>query len=84
MKSRNSGVLKLDNEFLSISSGDFVGFPANGATHSMKNTGSVDLVYFMGGNRVDTDCCNYTDIKKRLYKINGRNEYVDTDQLNNA
>lgn len=77
-----TATLELDNESFVLSAGDFAGFPANGATHSMKNTGDSDLVYLMGGNRVDTDCCNYPKLNRRLFKINGKNEYVDINQLN--
>lgn len=79
-----SATLELDDETFNVNAGDFVGFPANGAAHSMKNTGSSDLVYLMGGNRVDTDCCNYTKLNRRLFKINGRSEYVDNKLLNDS
>ena len=77
-----TATLELDDETFVLSSGDFAGFPANGAAHSMKNTGESDLLYLVGGNRVDTDCCNYPKINRRLFKINGRNESVDTRDLN--
>ncbi len=76
-----TAMLELGDETHDLSAGDFVGFPANGAAHSMKNTGSSDFVYLMGGNRVDTDCCNYPRINTRLFKVNGRNESVDMSQL---
>ncbi len=76
-----TATLELGNESFTLSKGDFVGFPANGEAHSMKNTGTSDLVYLMGGNRLDTDCCNYPRIKKRTFRINGRSEYVDMNDL---
>ncbi len=74
--------LELDEDCYSLEEGDFAGFPSNGACHSMTNTGDCDLVYLMGGDRPDIDFCNYPKIKRKLYKINEKREYVNTDQLN--
>jgi uncharacterized cupin superfamily protein len=57
----------LDGEAHEVSAGDFVAFPAGGPAHSMKNTGEVDLVYLVGGDRHDFDVCDYPRLAKRVY-----------------
>ena len=34
-----------------VGPGDFMGFPTDGTPHTMRNSGSTDLVYLMGGER---------------------------------
>lgn len=56
------GTAYIDNDVYAIAAGDFMGFPAKGAAHSMKNTGTEDLLYLMGGDRVKVDVCDYPNI----------------------
>ena len=76
-----AGTLYLGDEEIPISAGDFAGFPKNGLPHSMKNTGTEDLVYLMGGDRPDFDICNYPRIGRRMYLVKGSKEYVDHPHL---
>jgi uncharacterized cupin superfamily protein len=76
-----TGALSIGNEEVEIGAGDFAGFPMNGPAHSMKNTGTEDLVYLMGGGRPDIDICNYPNIQRRMYLVKGQKEYVDLDHL---
>lgn len=76
-----SCTLCLGDEEYELSANDFVGFPKNGPAHSMKNNGQEDLVYLMGGSRPDIDICNYPKIKRRMYIINDRREFVDLEHL---
>lgn len=75
------GTLFLGDDAFTIKQGDFAGFPMHGPAHSMKNTGSEDLVYLMGGGRPPVDICNYPKIQRRMYLINGQKEYVDLEHL---
>ena len=75
------GTLLLGEQAFAISAGDFVGFPKKGPAHSMKNTGTEDLVYLMGGGRPPLDICNYPNIGRRMYLIEGKKEYVDLEHL---
>jgi uncharacterized cupin superfamily protein len=59
----------LDNDPYDVRAGDFIGVPARGPAHSMVNTGTVDLVYLVGGERPDFDVCNYPRLGKRLYLV---------------
>lgn len=46
-----AGEVQLDDDAVEIGPGDFVGFPANGPAHLVRNTGSADLVFLQGGDR---------------------------------
>ncbi|MGC4087997.1 MAG: cupin domain-containing protein [Polyangiaceae bacterium] len=75
----------LDGVEHSVSAGDFVAFPAQGPAHWMKNTGSVDLVYLVGGDRAAFDVCEYPRLEKRVYVMardDGRHlHFVDTKNV---
>lgn len=78
-----SGELTLrygDDTYL-LNTGDFVGFPAQGAAHSMRNDSDSDAVYLMGGSRPPIDITNYPDIERKMYKIHGKKEFVDLENL---
>ena len=75
------GTLFLGEEGIEIGLGDFAGFPMNGPAHSMKNAGSEDFVYLMGGGRPDIDICNYPKIQRSMYMVKGEKEYVDLQHL---
>jgi uncharacterized cupin superfamily protein len=44
----------------------------------LRNPLKQDLVYLVGGNRGLLDVCEYPRLKKRRYRMNGGNAYVDT------
>ena len=62
-----TGTVYLDEGEHEVSAGDFIAFPADGPAHFMKNTGSADLVYLVGGDRADFDICDYPRLAKRVY-----------------
>lgn len=80
-----SATVYFDGEPHPVSAGDFVAFPARGPAHSMKNTGDVDLVYLVGGDRRDFDICEYPRLEKRVYvtqRSDGRHlHFVDTKDV---
>jgi uncharacterized cupin superfamily protein len=63
--------LTLGDTTETVGAGDFIGFPAHGPAHMMRNTGSVDLVYLVGGNRPPFDVCDYPAARKRMYVAQG-------------
>lgn len=73
--------LRYGEEIYELSAGDFAGFPAHGAAHSMINNSGADAVYLMGGSRPPIDICNYPDIDRRMYTIHGKKEFVDLEDL---
>ena len=73
--------LRYGDENYELTAGDFVGFPAHGAAHSMRNNSNMDATYLMGGSRPPIDICNYPDISRRMYTIHGKKEFVDLEDL---
>ena len=73
--------LRYGDKTYPLSAGDFVGFPAHGAAHSMINDSDMDAVYLMGGSRPPIDICNYPDINRKMYTIHGKKEFVDLENL---
>jgi uncharacterized cupin superfamily protein len=69
-----SAQLELDDERIELGPGDFAGLPARGPAHLLRNTGTVELVYLLGGDRPDFDICDYPRRGQRLYL------YADGDQ----
>jgi uncharacterized cupin superfamily protein len=56
-----------------IGHGDFLGFPKNGAAHTIWNTGDEPLVMLSARVNLEQDVCDYPRKKKRLY-MNGTEE----------
>jgi uncharacterized cupin superfamily protein len=75
------GTAEIGEEKFAIESGDFMGFTANSLPHNLINTSNEDLVYLMCGNRNEIDICDYPRIKRRMYRVKGRKEFVDLDAL---
>lgn len=46
-----NGEAEIGGQRLAVGPGDYMGFPTDGTTHSLRNTGEEDLVYLMGGER---------------------------------
>lgn len=73
--------LRYGDAHYSLSAGDFVGFPAHGAPHSMRNDSDTDATYLMGGSRPPIDMTLYPEINCKMYNIHGKKEYVDLEDL---
>ncbi len=73
--------LRYDEDTYKLGAGDFVGFPAHGAAHSMHNNSNSDAIYLMGGSRPPIDITIYPDIDRKMYKIHGKKEFVDLENL---
>jgi uncharacterized cupin superfamily protein len=73
--------LRYGDEHYQLSAGDFVGFPAHGAPHSMRNDSEADATYLMGGSRPPIDITLYPEINRKMYNIHGKKEYVDLEDL---
>lgn len=76
----------IDGKDHEISSGDFVGFPAQGPSHNFFNSGEEDLVYLIVGDRPPFDVCTYPGRDKRAYVYYEKNErkleYVNDADVN--
>ncbi len=60
-----------------VGEGDFIGCPAGGEAHSMKNTGMEILRCIVVGQRLQNEIVDYPNLKKRLYMHDGDNDLVD-------
>ena len=75
------GMAHLGEETISVGKGDFMGFGEKSVPHAMSNPFEADLLYLMAGERNRFDVCEYPHIKRRMYRLDGKKEYVDTEHL---
>lgn len=75
------GTLRIEGEEFPFEKGDFVGFPADMASHDLKNTGKETLVILVMGQRLEQDVADYPDKRKRLYRNNGKWDLVDLSNV---
>jgi uncharacterized cupin superfamily protein len=66
-----------------VSTGDFIGYPAGGLPHKMKNTGLEVLRCIVVGQRLIQDVADYPRLGKRLYRYNGLNDLVKLKDISN-
>ncbi len=59
---------RIGDEVFAVAAGDFIGYPAGGPAHTLKNTGSDILRCIVVGQRLPHDVADYPDLGKRLYR----------------
>lgn len=59
---------QIGEERYQVSAGDFIGYRAGGAAHSLKNIGSELLRCIVVGQRSEHDVADYPKLKKRIYR----------------
>lgn len=74
------GLAELGAETVEIGPGDFMGFVPGGLAHSLSNPFTEDLVYLVGGMRLDFDICDYPKVNTRLYRRGLKRDYVDLEE----
>lgn len=75
------GTARIGDETFAIEAGDFMAFPINGPAHSLHNSSDEDLVYLMGGERNLPDIVHYPDLKRSLFKSEGRRRWTEWSNL---
>ena len=70
------GVTEIGGRKYKIAPGDFMGFTAPSAPHSISNPYDQPLVYLLGGTRKPVDVSEYPRARKRAYKFHGRRHTV--------
>jgi len=60
------GLADIDGNEYEVGPGDFMGFPAPGIAHLLRNPFEDDLVYLMGGEAVPLDVLDYPTLGKRF------------------
>ncbi|WP_035990554.1 cupin domain-containing protein [Leptolyngbya sp. KIOST-1] len=71
------GLAEIGDETFEVGPGDFMGFVAGGLAHSLSNPFGEDLVYLVGGMRLEFDICDYPKVNTRLYRRGEQREYVE-------
>ncbi len=71
----------IDEQDYEVSAGDFIGYPAGGLPHSMKNTGSVTLRCLVAGQRLAFDIADYPRQNKRIYRYDGNADVAEHQHL---
>jgi uncharacterized cupin superfamily protein len=64
-----------------VSEGDFIGYPAAGFPHTMKNTGSEVLRCIVVGQRLTYDVGDYPRQGKRIYRYSQSNDLVNINNI---
>jgi len=62
-------IVEINDENLEVGPGDFVGFPAPGCAHLVKNPGPEDLVFLSGGERRDMEVGDFPRHGKRMVRV---------------
>ncbi|MFT5563239.1 MAG: putative cupin superfamily protein [Sulfitobacter sp.] len=75
------GTARIGNREQEVGPGDFMAFGKHSEPHCLTNPFEADLVYLMGGNRNEVDVCDYPDLNRRQYRLGGKREFVDMEQL---
>ena len=73
----------IDDHNYKVSAGDFIGYPAGGLPHTMKNTGSEVLRCIVVGQRLNYDVGDYPRLGKRLYRYAQSKDLVDLNNVSN-
>ena len=61
------GIATLDEADYPIAAGDFLGFPAGGSAHVIRQRGDEPLVLLVFGQRLEHDVCDYPRLGQRLF-----------------
>ena len=66
-----NGIVTIGQSEHAIGPGDFIGYPAGGDAHTMKNTGNETLRCVVVGQRLAHDVADYPRLSKRVYRNAG-------------
>lgn len=73
------GVAEVNDEEFEVAAGDFLGFPAPGTAHHLRNPGAEgDLVYLVGGEMLNVDVADFPRLGKRMVRCGEDVEIYDT------
>ena len=78
-----NATVTIDEINYEVSAGDFIGYPAGGLPHTMKNTGTDVLRCIVVGQRLPFDIGDYPRLGKRIYRHPQSNDLIDLDDISN-
>lgn len=74
------GTAVIDGKDIAIGPGDYMGFPTDGTTHHLKNTGQSDLVVLQGGERTPREVSRFPTVNKTaLFDDSRKVTFFDDD-----
>ena len=76
-----NATVTIDEVDYEVSAGDFIGYPAGGLPHTMKNTGSEVLRCIVVGQRLTHDVGDYPRLGKRLYRCGQSKDVVNINDI---
>lgn len=62
------GTADIDGEEHAVRAGDFMGFPTPSVAHNLRNTGTEELVYLMGGECLDIEVADFPQHGLRMLR----------------
>jgi uncharacterized cupin superfamily protein len=74
-----TGTAEIDGGEYAVGPGDFMGFSTPSVAHHLRNTGTDDLVYLMGGEHRDMDISDFPKLGKRMVRMGDEVEIYDLD-----
>jgi len=63
-----TAVVEIEGDSTEIGPGTFVAFPA-GVAHHLRNPGSQELVYLMGGEQLDAEIADFPKLGRRMVRV---------------
>ena len=72
-----TAIAEIDGADHEVGPGDFIGFPTPSVAHHLRNTGSEDLVYLMGGEHRDVEIADFPKLGKRMIRSGGKVEIYE-------
>jgi uncharacterized cupin superfamily protein len=76
-----NGTAEIDGGEYEVGPGDFMGFATPSVAHHLRNTGSEDLVYLMGGEHRDAEVADFPRLGKRMIRVGDKVEVYELDQV---
>lgn len=73
------GTAEIDGGEYPVGSGDFMGFPTPSVGHHLRNTGTTDLTYLMGGENREYEIADFPRLNKRMIRRGEIVEIYDLD-----
>jgi uncharacterized cupin superfamily protein len=63
-----TGIAEIDGAEYEVGPGDFMAFPTPSVAHHLRNAGSEDLVYLMGGENREFEIADFPKLGKRMLR----------------
>jgi uncharacterized cupin superfamily protein len=71
------GIAEIDGEDHEVGPGDFMGFAAPSVAHHLRNPGEEELVYLMGGERLEAEVATFPKLGRKMVRVGDEVEIYD-------